>query len=161
MLRFGVAKLQYVLLLTSAQKIAPKLDLNSVPLLVSPEPYPVSYGKVLSGLPMLLLTKPKIDRNSKTKMKSTIPCINLLISPFPTCTCKNYNPTTFQDLREFFFVGGGGSLSEPRKNGMRMCEFCLYVLLLLLLLWYVRTSPASYAVYSGRMHRVDNRQCSV
>ena len=81
MLRFGIAKPQYVLLLTTRSKCAekesekksgPKLDLNSVPLLVSPVPYPVSCGEVLIGLSMLvwlLLTETKINRNSKTKAK--------------------------------------------------------------------------------------------
>ena len=108
---FGVAKPQYVLLLSmrSAQKkIAPKLDLNPVPLLVSPEPYPVSCGKVLIGLPMLawlLLPKTKIDRNSKTKAKINIPflffhyslCVHVKLS------CKMLPATQIISLPKHFF----------------------------------------------------------
>ena len=60
------------------KKSCPKLDLNSGPLLVSPVPYPVSYGEVLIGLHMLvwlLLTEPKIDRNSYQSFSFTVPYV--------------------------------------------------------------------------------------
>ena len=66
------------------KKVVPELDSNPVPpvpQLVSPVLYPVSYGKVLIGLHILvrlLLNKTKIDRNSKTKVKIKNPEIFFL-----------------------------------------------------------------------------------
>ena len=90
MLRFGVAKPQHVQTMRSKcaeKKIesALKLDWNSVPLLVSPEPYPVSCGKVLIGLPMLLLTKTK---NAVSSLKLTDHEANVHSPKFVLCVAR-------------------------------------------------------------------------
>ena len=110
MLCFGVAKPQYIILLTTRckcaekknrKKISPKLDLNLVHLLVSPVHYPVSCGKVLIGLHILvrlLLTKTKFGRNSNTKapilkLRKTREGVDTTYKSLETCTGKRSQQT--------------------------------------------------------------------